>query len=76
MTDPALSQAIRRAAAQQAMTDRAVLADEQIIDKIGLANGKLLPCPICGKSKWKTRLQGLLFKCRTCGYERVAEETS
>lgn len=75
MTDQdALTQAIRRAAAQQAMIDQATLADTRIIDAIGIGHGKMLPCPICGKEKWKTRLRGSVYKCRTCGYERAADD--
>jgi predicted RNA-binding Zn-ribbon protein involved in translation (DUF1610 family) len=74
--DPSLTQAIRRAAAQQAMTQKAVETDQSLIDRLGITKaGKLLPCPICGKDKWKTRLRGSVYVCRTCGYEREAEET-
>lgn len=72
--DPVLTQAIRKAAAQQAMQQKAADTDKFIVSKIGLEHGKMLPCPICGKSKWKTVLSGLVFRCRTCGYEREAEQ--
>lgn len=71
--DPVLTQAIRRAATEQAMTEKAAQADAFILSKIGVQHGKLLPCPICGKSRWKTILRGLAYRCRTCGYERQDE---
>lgn len=72
--DPVLTQAMRRAAAQQAVLDRMKLADVQIVQAIGIDKGKMLPCPVCGKEKWKTRLRGSVYQCRTCGYEREADQ--
>lgn len=72
--DPVLTQAIRRAAAEQAMMEKARQTDDFIVEKIGIQNAKLLPCPVCGKSKWKTVLRGSAYQCRTCGYQRAADD--
>lgn len=73
--DPNLTEAIRRAAVQQAMQQKAVEADVSIARAIGIKNaGNLMECPICGQRKWKTVLRGSAYGCRTCGYVRTTED--